>query len=181
MNILIGVSGSISAYKILDVISILKKDGYNVQVIATKDALNFVTEMSLATISKNPVITDFSGDLHGRVEHVDFAEWADVMLIAPATANTLSKMSSCQLDNALLCTYAVFAGKKGHDKVVIAPAMNTHMYALTKRVGIIDRLSSEGCWIINPAQGVLACGEIGDGKLQRTDVIANITKSIGLM
>lgn len=178
MNILVGVTGSISAYKILDVISTLKKNNHDVQVIMTESAEMFVTEMSLAVLSQRPVINDWVGDLIGCVEHVEYAKWADVMLIAPATANTLSKMTSGMLDNPLLCAYSVFVGKHGYESLIIAPAMNTHMYNMTTSLGHLEFFEFEGAKIIHPQEGRLACGEIGRGKLANVNDIANITMAV---
>lgn len=181
MNILIGITGSISAYKMLDAISMFRKKGHSVKVILTESSRMFVTEMAMSVISNMSVITDYSNDFNGYVEHVQLAEWADVMLIAPATANTISKMVTCQLDNPLMCTYSVFVGKKGYDKLVVAPAMNTHMYHMCNDVGNIRELKGRGVRWISPQEGILACGEDGTGKLQKIDIIVNITESIGYL
>jgi len=180
MNIIVGVTGSISAYKALDIVSGFRKEGHNVKVIMTEFSKMFVTEMSLAVISANPVITKFGSEGLHVVEHVDLANWADIMVIAPATANTISKMASIQLDNPLLCTYSVFAGKKKEswNKIYIAPAMNTHMLNMVNPLMTKLVCSNPRIKIIQSDKGMLVCGEEGDGKLRNvSDIIQTVCRS----
>ncbi len=178
MNILLGVTGSISAYKALDLISSSVKRGDVVKVIMTESAKMFVTEMSLAVMSKNPVVTGFGGEPH-IVEHVALAEWADIMIIAPASANTISKMCSCQLDNPLLCAYSVFVGKHGYHNVFVAPAMNNNMWLMMK--DLVETLKHKYINIIPPQKGVLACGDVGIGKLATVvDILAEVYVQIDM-
>jgi len=178
MNILLGVTGSISAYKALDLISSFVKNGDIVKVIMTESSKMFVTEMALAVLSKNPVVTVFGGEMH-VVEHVTLAEWADIMIIAPATANTIAKLCTCQLDNPLMCAYSVFVGKHGYHQVFVAPAMNNNMWNMIRVEGFMDTLRKKCINIIQPERGILACGDDGWGKLAKVDkIFAEITETL---
>lgn len=164
-NILIGVTGSIAAYKALDIISALVKQGHDVKVIMTESSKMFVTEMSLATISKNPVASSFLDEINGVVTHVELGKWADYFVIVPATYNTINKIKHGIADNSLTATYSVFAGNKPHTKVIIVPAMNTNMYKMMNCAATLATLAETGHNVIYPVNGVLACGDEGNGKL----------------
>src|SRR5688572_18434654 len=137
-KVLIGISGGIAAYKIPYLVRLLIKDGAEVKVVMTPSASGFVTPLTLATLSKNPVIIDFFNSETGEWNnHVDLALWADLMIVAPVTANTLAKMSNGQADNFLLATYM-----SAKCPVMFAPAMDLDMYRHPSTKINIDKLVS---------------------------------------
>ena len=160
-NILLGVSGGIAAYKVLDLCSRLKKAGANLKIIMTKSATEFVNPLSFETMGKCKVYTDLFVGHHEEVHHIELAKWADIMLIAPASANTIAKMANGITDNFLLSTYLAC------DKdVVIAPAMNTNMLKAKATQRNLKILKEDGIKIIKPEPGILACNTVGDGRLE---------------
>lgn len=160
-NILLGVSGGIAAYKVLDLCSRLKKAGANLKIIMTKSATEFVNPLSFETMGKCKVYTDLFVGHHEEVHHIELAKWADIMLIAPASANTIAKMANGIADNFLLSTYLAC------DKdVVIAPAMNTNMLKAKATQRNLKILKEDGIKIIKPEPGILACNTVGDGRLE---------------
>ncbi|HFX18035.1 MAG TPA: bifunctional phosphopantothenoylcysteine decarboxylase/phosphopantothenate--cysteine ligase CoaBC, partial [Flavobacteriales bacterium] len=166
-NIIIGISGGIAAYKIPLLIRLLKKAGANVQVIMTQAAHSFVTPVTLATLSGNPIITDFIKNKEGEWQHhVNLALWADLMIFAPVTANTLAKMASGQADNFLLAVYM-----SAKCPVMIAPAMDLDMYAHPATKKNIEILQSFGYHIIPATEGELASGLIGYGRMEEPEQI----------
>ncbi|WP_332689356.1 bifunctional phosphopantothenoylcysteine decarboxylase/phosphopantothenate--cysteine ligase CoaBC [Devosia sp.] len=159
-NILIAVTGSISAYKIADVVSELTKRGHQVQCVLTASAQQFITPLVLETLSGRPVKSDmFGADISGT-EHIDLARWADIVVVAPATANVLAKLALGLADD-LLTTIALATTAP----LLIAPAMNTVMWEHPATQGHLQVLQQRGAAIIDPAAGTLACGEVGVGKL----------------
>lgn len=160
-NILLGVSGGIAAYKVLDLCSRLKKSGANLKIIMTKSATEFINPLSFETMGKCQVYTDLFTGHHEKVHHIEVAKWADLMLIAPASANTIAKMANGIADNFLLSTYLAC------DKdVFIAPAMNTNMLKAKATQRNLETLKEDGVRIIKPEPGLLACNTIGDGRLE---------------
>lgn len=160
-NILLGVSGGIAAYKVLDLCSRLKKSGVNLKIIMTKSATEFINPLSFETMGKCQVYTDLFTGHHEKVHHIEVAKWADLMLIAPASANTIAKMANGIADNFLLSTYLAC------DKdVFIAPAMNTNMLKAKATQRNLETLKEDGVRIIKPEPGLLACNTIGDGRLE---------------
>lgn len=160
-NILLGVSGGIAAYKVLDLCSRLKKSGANLKIIMTKSATEFINPLSFETMGKCQVYTDLFTGHHEKVHHIEVAKWADLMLIAPASANTIAKMANGIADNFLLSTYLAC------DKdVFIAPAMNTNMLKAKTTQRNLKILKDDGVRIIKPEPGLLACNTIGDGRLE---------------
>ena len=159
-NILIGISGGIAAYKICELIRMFKRQNANVRVICTPNALNFVTKLTLQNLSQNEVgiqefdVADF------KPEHISYADEADIMIIAPATANTISKIAAGICDNLL--TSIVCAFKK---PVIIAPAMNCNMWDNPVIQENLKKLSTLGYKILEPESGFLACGYEGKGRL----------------
>ncbi|HEV7718236.1 MAG TPA: bifunctional phosphopantothenoylcysteine decarboxylase/phosphopantothenate--cysteine ligase CoaBC [Arsenicitalea sp.] len=169
-NILIGISGSIAAYKTADVVSELTKQGHSVQCILTDSAAEFVSPLVLETLSGNPVRSALFGAEISGTEHITLARWADLMVIAPATANTLAKLSLGLADD-LLSTVVLATDAP----LLIAPAMNTVMWDKPVVQGHVETLRSRGARFIDPASGTLACGEIGKGKLAS---VAQIVEAI---
>lgn len=160
-KLLIGISGSIAAYKIAFVISHFKKRGWDIRVIATPSALEFVGAATLEGLCGSPVIDDdFTS---GRMmSHIDLARWADVFLIAPATANTLNSLAYGVGNNILNSTYLAYEQKK---PLLIAPAMNTQMLLHPTVQNSLKILEKNGAHILPTENGLLACGEVGSGKL----------------
>lgn len=161
MNIVLGVSGGIAAYKTPELVRRLRDAGADVRVILTPNAARFVSPLSLAAVSGHGVIVDQWGDSgHGGVDHIELARWSSLLLVAPATANVLAKLAVGIADDALT-TYAL--AHRG--RVLVAPAMNTHMLAHPTVTRNIDILLGRGVTIIEPVNGLLACGEEGAGKM----------------
>ncbi|MFK4810127.1 bifunctional phosphopantothenoylcysteine decarboxylase/phosphopantothenate--cysteine ligase CoaBC [Devosia sp. ZW T5_3] len=159
-NILIAVTGSISAYKMADVVSALTKQGHQVQCILSASAQQFITPLVLETLSGRPVKSDlFGADISGT-EHIDLARWADVFIVAPATANVLAKLALGLADDLL--TTVALATKA---PMLIAPAMNTVMWEHPATQAHLQTLQQRGVGLVDPAAGTLACGEVGIGKL----------------
>ena len=172
-NIIIGVTGGIAIYKTLDLISKLKKENANVEVIMTKAATEFITPLTFQTMSQNRVHFDMFGLVNEmEVEHISLAKKADVILVAPATANTIGKIANGIADNLL--TTVIMATSK---KVVFAPAMNTQMYKNPILQNNISRLRELGYEFINPGEGRLACGDEGTGKMAEPLQIIEYLKS----
>jgi len=168
-TVVIGVSGGIAVYKTLDVISRLRKLGVNVNVIMTKSATEFVTPLSFQSLSQNYVVCDmFEDPKTWDVEHISLAKRADVFLIAPATANVIGKIANGIADDMLTTT--VMATKA---KVLIAPAMNTNMYANPILQRNISTLKELGYNFVDPESGRLACGDTGKGKLASPETIVD--------
>ena len=168
-KILIGVCGSIAAYKTAVLIRLLKKEGAEVQVIMTHSALDFITPLTLSTLSKNPVLMEFHSTTSGEWNsHVDLGLWADLFLIAPASANTISKMASGFCDNLLLASYL-----SSKCPVYIAPAMDLDMYKHPATVNNLNQLRSFGNVIIDADHGELASGLIGEGRMAEPESLVD--------
>jgi phosphopantothenoylcysteine decarboxylase/phosphopantothenate--cysteine ligase len=167
-NILIAVTGSISAYKIADVVSELGKNGHQVQCILTESAAQFVTPLVLETLSGRPVKSALFGPGVSGTEHIDLARWADILVVAPATANVLAKLALGLADD-LLTTVALATTAP----MLIAPAMNTVMWDHPATQQNLGTLVERGATVIDPAAGTLACGEVGVGKLAPVPAIVD--------
>ncbi|GIJ96129.1 phosphopantothenoylcysteine decarboxylase [Capnocytophaga stomatis] len=168
MNIILGITGGIAAYKTPHLVRLLTKKGHDVKVILTESAEEFVTPLTLATLSKNKVISSFKTTDNQWNNHVELALWADVILIAPATANTLAKMANGLCDNLLLATY--FSAKA---PVFVAPAMDLDMYAHPTVNENLNKLKSFGNQIIPVVYGELASGLVGQGRMAEPEDIVN--------
>ncbi|CAM4383527.1 bifunctional phosphopantothenoylcysteine decarboxylase/phosphopantothenate--cysteine ligase CoaBC [Flavobacterium terrigena] len=168
-NVLLGVSGGIAAYKTASLVRLLIKAGAHVQVVMTPASLDFVTPLTLSTLSKNPVYSTFYNEEDANAtwnNHVELALWADYMLIAPATANTLSKMASGTCDNLLMATYL-----SAKCPVYFAPAMDLDMYIHPTTKINFDKLQSFGNTIIPAESGELASGLSGEGRMAEPENI----------
>ena len=174
-TVVLGVTGSIAAYKIADLASKLSKLHCNVQVIMTKNATNFINPITFETLTNNRCLVDtFDRDFQYNVEHVALAKRADVVLVAPATANVIAKMAHGLADDMLTTTVLACNCKK-----IVAPAMNTQMLHNPITQDNIEILEHYGFEIIKPATGMLACKDVGEGKLPETDVLLDyILKAI---
>lgn len=166
-TVILGVSGSIAAYKIANLASMLVKQHCDVHVIMTENATNFITPITFETLTGNRCITDtFNRNFEFNVAHVSLAKKADIMLIAPATANVIGKLAAGIADDMLTTTALSCSLKK-----LIAPAMNTDMYNNTIVQENIAKLKNCGFTVISPASGRLACGDEGAGKMQDEAVL----------
>ena len=174
-TVVLGVTGSIAAYKIADLASKLSKLHCDVQVIMTKNATNFINPITFETLTNNRCLVDtFDRDFQYNVEHVALAKRADVVLVAPATANVIAKMAHGLADDMLTTTVLACNCKK-----IVAPAMNTQMLHNPITQDNIEILEHYGFEIIKPATGMLACKDVGEGKLPETDVLLDyILKAI---
>ena len=160
-RVVIGVTGGIAVYKALDIISALKKKNVDVKVIMTDSAQKFVTPLAFQSLSQNMVITDmFAEPKAWEIQHISLAQWADLMLIAPATANIIGKIANGISDDML--STSIMATEA---KVIFAPAMNTKMYENKIVQNNMEKLKEYGYGFIEPASGRLACGDVGKGKL----------------
>lgn len=168
MRVVVGISGGIAAYKVPELIRMLRKAGNEVKVATTKNALEFVTPLTLQTLSGHPVYSDvFAAINEHSTEHISLPDWADVMVIAPATANVLGKMAHGIADDALTTTFCAM-----RKPVVIAPAMNDKMYDSPAVQDAIRTLSQwSNITMLDCAEGELACGSTGKGRMQEVDVI----------
>lgn len=169
-KIILGITGGIAAYKCAELTRLLIKQGAEVQVIMTRDAATFVTPQTLSVLSKKPVVIDFFDEQGQWNNHVHLAEWADLILIAPLTANTLAKMVAGACDNALLATYM-----SGWGKSMVAPAMDRDMIKHPGVVHNLARIKTYGTIVIPPATGELASGLHGDGRMaEPSEILANV-------
>ena len=172
-TVLIGITGGIAAYKICELIRMFKRANANVRVVCTPNALHFVTKLTLQNLSQNEVgveefeIPDF------KPEHISYADEADIMIIAPATANTISKMANGICDNLLTSIFCAFS-----KPVIIAPAMNCNMWKNRIVQGNLQKLLNAGYTILEPETGFLACGYEGRGRLCSLDTIFDAAKDI---
>ncbi len=172
MNIVLGVTGSISAYKAADITSKLTKEGHDVHIILTDGGSRFITPLALQTLSKNKVHTEFFEEgIPDQVKHIDLAQNADVLVIAPASANIIGKIASGIADDLLSATVVAAATTT---PVYLAPAMNTNMYENPIVQENIAKLRKLGYRFIEPKESMLACGVVGKGALADVDEIVDI-------
>lgn len=166
-HILLGVTGSIAAYKAANLIRLLVKAGCEVQVVMTPLAKEFITPLTMATLSKRPILVEFFDPENGAWNsHIKLGEWADCMLIAPATANTIAKMAHGIADNLLLTSYL-----SARCRVAIAPAMDLDMYAHEATQQNIETLRRRGVAVVEPGSGFLASGLEGKGRMAEPEQI----------
>lgn len=174
-NVLLGVSGSIAAYKSILLLRILKKEGCNVKVILTKSAIDFVTPLTFSTLSENQTYVNFveeNEDEKSWNNHVELAEWANYFIIAPTTSSTLSKMVTGNADNLLVATFMSYKSK-----VFFAPAMDLEMYKDDSNKKNIEILKDRGHYFIEPSSGFLASGMHGKGRLEDPELIFEFFKN----
>ena len=173
-HIILGITGSIAAYKAAMLCRLLVKEGAEVRVVMTPLAKQFITPLTMATLSKHPILVEFFNPENGEWNsHVSLGEWADMLLIAPATANTLAKMVAGIADNLLLTTYL-----SARSKVAVAPAMDLDMYAHVTTQQNLQTLAERGVAIIEPQAGELASGLVGKGRMAEPEDIVEQVKSI---
>ena len=165
-KIIVGVTGSIAAYKTAFLVRLLVKSGAEVRVVMTKDAASFVSPLTFSVLSKNEVPTGLFDDNANWENHVEYGLWADAFVIAPATANTLAKMATGICDNMLLAVYL-----SAKCNVFIAPAMDLDMWKHPATQRNIQQLSKDGNTLIDVAHGELASGLIGKGRMAEPEEI----------
>ena len=166
-HILVGVTGGIAAYKTATIIRLMVREGAEVKVIMTDHAKEFITPLTLATLSKNPVLTEFYDPGNGEWNsHVDLGLWADLYLIAPATANSISKMASGIADNLLLTTYL-----SARCPIFVAPSMDMDMLKHPATIINIETIKAFGNFILEPTSGDLASGLTGKGRMAEPEEI----------
>lgn len=171
-NILLGVTGGIAAYKIANLASMLKKQGANVKVIMTENACQFIIPMTFETLTAQKVYTDtFDRNFEFKVDHIELGKWADVFLIAPATANVIGKLANGIADDMLTTTALAM-----RCPIVVSPAMNTTMFENKVVKHNIMKLRTYGMDIIMPASGHLACGDSGAGKMPEPEMLLEYIK-----
>jgi len=169
-RIIIGISSGIAAYKIPSLIRLFKKANVEVKVVLTKNALNFVTPLTLETLSQNKVYTDVFGNIEEyTTQHITLSDWADCMIVAPATANVIAKFAAGIADDALTTTFLSF-----NKNIFIAPTMNTKMLENPATQGNINTLKKRGAIFIEPNSGFLACGYEGKGRMEEPENIFQI-------
>lgn len=172
-NIVLGVSGGIAAYKACALTSKLTQKGANVRVVMTENACQFVSPLTFQALSRNPVYTDtFDEKDPEKIAHIDVADWADLIIIAPATANILGKIANGIADDML--STVILASKA---PVYIAPAMNVNMYAHPAVVKNMRELEQSGYYFIEPGAGYLACGWVGKGRLEEPEKIIEVIEA----
>lgn len=164
-KVLLGVTGGIAAYKSAELLRLLIKEGAKVRVVMTQSAAKFVSPLTFQALSGNPVITDLFSDVSG-IDHIEHTDWADIFIVAPATANIIGKMASGIGDDPLSTMALAFDGR-----FLIAPAMNSKMYKNPIVQENIDRLQSHGYQFVGPEAGDLACGEEGIGRMSEPEAI----------
>lgn len=166
-HVVVGITGGIAAYKIGYLVRGLRKEGAEVQVVMTPNAKKFITPLTMATLSCRPVYSEFFVEKDGTWNsHVDMGLWADLMLIAPATAATIGKMAHGIADNLLITTYMSMKCP-----VMVAPAMDLDMFQHPSNINNIKTLESYGNLIVEPASGYLASGLEGKGRMEEPEVI----------
>jgi phosphopantothenoylcysteine decarboxylase len=169
-NIVLGVTGSIAAYKAAELTSQLTKAGAAVNVVLTADAQKFITPLAFKTLARRPVVTDLYDEEEGwKPTHIRLADEADLLLIAPATANCLAKLAHGIADDALTCIALALNPKA---KVLIAPAMNGKIWLHPATQANVAALTARGVEFIGPEEGMLSCGYEGIGRLWPVDRIA---------
>lgn len=155
LKIVLGVTGGIAAYKACELVRLFKKSGHEVRVVMTENAERFVGAITFEALSGNPVVTNLT-----NMAHIELAQWGDVLVVAPTTANFIAKYANGIADDALLTEALAFT-----NRVVLAPAMNTRMWQAEATQENLTRLKNRGVEFIGPAEGELACGEVGEGKM----------------
>lgn len=171
-KIVLGVTGGIAAYKAATLCSKLVQKGADVHVIMTASATQFITELTLQTLTRNAVYTDtFDEREPAVVSHINLADMADLVLVAPATANVIAKMAHGMADDMLTTTLLATTAP-----VMIAPAMNVHMYDHPAVQHNMNLLAERGTLMIEPGEGLLACGYVGKGRLEEPETIVDVVE-----
>ncbi|MBP5542224.1 MAG: bifunctional phosphopantothenoylcysteine decarboxylase/phosphopantothenate--cysteine ligase CoaBC [Bacteroidales bacterium] len=174
MRVIVGITGGIAAYKAPQLVRLLKKQGHEVQCVATRHALEFVTPLTLETVSGNRLYSELFAPVNDHsTEHIALKDWGDIMVVAPATANCIGKLASGIADDALSTLLLAFS----HKPLYLAPAMNTDMWEHPAVQQNIATLKARGVNIIDPADGELACGATGAGRMAEPEDIASAIRN----
>jgi phosphopantothenoylcysteine synthetase/decarboxylase len=177
MKIILGISGSIAAYKAADLSSQLVKQGHSVHVVMTRAATEFITPLTLQTLTRNPVLVSLEDEkLSWKPGHIDLADQADLFLAAPATANLLAEFAAGLAPDPLTSVYLALPRTK---PVLIAPAMNGKMWLHPATQRNVARLKDDGCTFVGPGEGALACGYEGIGRMAEVGEILAAVAAIG--
>lgn len=166
-HVLLGVTGCIAAYKAAEVLRALQKRGAEVRVVMTRHATEFVGELTFRALTDAPVAVSNLHDPHEAIPHIRLAEWADLLLVAPCTANVAAKLAHGIADDLLTSTALACTAP-----IMLAPAMNVHMYEAAATQGNLEALRGRGVEVLDPASGYLACGEVAPGRLPEPDAVA---------
>lgn len=175
-KILLGITGSIAAYKVCDLIRLLQDNDFEVVCVMTSSATKFISPLTLKTLSSNPVFTDmfsYLNNFESGTVHIDLARDCDLILVAPATANIIGKVASGIADD-LLSTVIMATDKK----IIFAPAMNTNMWNNKILQENVNKLKKSGCIFVGPGKGKLACGDYGEGHIAEIEIIKNAVLSV---
>ncbi len=172
-NIVIGVCGSIAAYKSVEIVREFKKRKWCVQVVMTADSMQFITPLTLSTLAGRPVYSDMFNPDNFEEDHISLSEFADVMLIAPATANIIGKIAGGICDDLLTCAVCAFTGP-----VVLAPAMNDNMWKNRIVRANVEKLKEFGYHFVSPEKGELASGKEGVGRLAEIETIVQFVEKL---
>ncbi len=173
-KVLFGVTGGIAAYKAVEVVRLLSKRGIEVQAMMTPNARRFLGELTLQALTRRPVpITSLEPSSGDRIEHIDLAQWGDLLCIAPATANTIAKLAHGIADNIVAEVFLAFRGP-----VLVVPAMNDAMYENPATRDNLELLRSRGVMVLDPEVGELACGTSGPGRFPDPVVVADTVSSM---
>jgi phosphopantothenoylcysteine synthetase/decarboxylase len=176
MNIVLGVTGSIAAHKAADLASLLTKAGCVVRAVLTADAQKFITPLPFKTLTRNPVVTDLYDEEEGwKPAHIRLADEADLLLIAPATANVIAKLAAGITDDAVTC---IALALNPRAKILIAPAMNGKMWLHPATQANVKVMVSRGAQFIGPDEGMLSCGYEGIGRLWPVEAIVERALSL---
>ncbi len=176
MKVLLGVTGSIACYKVCSLVRLMVTRGWEVKVVPTAHALDFVGEITWRTLSQNVVEQDaFAPSADWHPKHIALADWCDVFLVAPTTAQTLAKLAHGFADNLLTeCALALDASKP----LVLAPSMNTKMWQHPATVANVETLVSRGAQVLSPGAGALACGVTGSGRLPEPEELMGALEAL---
>lgn len=170
--VVVGISGSIAAYKAANFVRLLQKNDYEVEVILTKHATKFITPLTFESLLKKPVYTDLFDKTEGyQIKHIELAKKADCFVVMPASANIISKIANGIADDMLSTTILAATCKK-----IIAPAMNVNMYLNTATQRNIEQCKKDGIYFVEPNEGLLACGDVGKGKLAKEQDILSMVQ-----
>lgn len=177
MNVLIGVTGCIALYKVVGLVSGLRKDGHELRIIMTQSAQKLVSKDLFSAVGNCPVYTDEDAFniKDGWIPHTELSRWPDVLVVAPATANTIAKIAHGVADNLLTMVCLAFA----KDKKLLVPAMNVRMFENPITQENIEKLRRMGWWVLDPEEGHLACGEVGRGRYPENEVVQEAIYVLG--
>lgn len=171
MKVLLGITGSIACYKACALVRLMVERGWSVRVVPTAHALDFVGEITWRTLSQNTVELDaFAPNPDWQPRHIALADWCDVFLIAPCSANTLAKLAHGVADNLLAETALALSASK---PLLVAPAMNTRMWTHVATQANVETLKARGVQVLLPSEGTLACGTVGSGRLPEPESLLN--------